>query len=199
MARQARGFLGDAFHQIAVARDHIGLVVDEAVAEPRIEDALAERHAHGGGDALAKRAGGRLDAGHMAIFGVPGAGAAQLAETADVVERGLRVARQEQQRIEQHRAVAGRQHEAVAVGPMGGRRIEFEELGEQNGRRIGHAHRHAGMAGFGGLDRIHRQGADRVREPARSRLIQDRQHGRALRGSFCDVHTAFGPKKCCRP
>ena len=31
---------------------------------------------------------------------------------------------------------------------------------EKNRGHIGHAHRHAGMAGIGGVDRIQRQGAD---------------------------------------
>ena len=72
------------------------------------------------------------------------------------------VAGQMQQRVEQHRAVAGRQHEAVAVRPgrVGG--IEFEEAREQHGRDIGHAHRHAGMAGLRLLDGVDRQEADRV-------------------------------------
>ena len=72
------------------------------------------------------------------------------------------VAGEIQQRIEQHRAVAGRQHEAVAVGPVGSLGIEFQEVGEQHGGDVGHAHRQAGMAGIRLLDRIHGQRADGV-------------------------------------
>jgi hypothetical protein len=43
---------------------------------------------------------------------------AELAEALDLVERHVGVAGEMQQRIEQHRAVAGRQHEAVAVRPV---------------------------------------------------------------------------------
>src|SRR5215469_1824478 len=94
MAREARRFLRYAFHQIAVARDYVSAVVDERVAEARIEDSLAERHADGGGDALTERACRRLHAWKMAVFGMAGAWTAQLAEPADVVERGLGVAGQ---------------------------------------------------------------------------------------------------------
>ena len=73
MAGQRDRFVADAFHQIAVAGDDIGLVVDQIVAEAGIEDALGQRHAHGIGDALAQGAGGGLDAGQMAIFGMAGA------------------------------------------------------------------------------------------------------------------------------
>ncbi len=68
-----------------------------------------------------------------------------------------------EQRVDQHRAVAGRQHEAVAVGPGRIGRIEFQEAREQHGRDVGRAHRQAGMAGFRLLDRIHGERADGVR------------------------------------
>ena len=58
--------------------------------------------------------------------------------------------------------MAGREHEAVAVGPGRIGRVEFEEAREQDGGDIGRAHGQAGMAGFGLLDRIHRQRADGV-------------------------------------
>ena len=74
-ARRDR-LVADAFHQVAVAGDDIGLVIDQLVAEAGIEDALGQRHADGIGDALAQRAGGGLDAGQVAIFGMAGAGAA---------------------------------------------------------------------------------------------------------------------------
>ena len=67
-----------------------------------------------------------------------------------------------QQRIDQHRAVAGREHEAVAVGPGRIGRIEFQEAREQHGRDIGRAHRQSGMAGFRLLDRVHRQRANGI-------------------------------------
>ncbi len=150
-----------AFHQAAVAGNDEGMVVDE-VAVARRKRALGDRHADRGGEALAERAGGRLDAERMAVFGMASGLRAELPEALDLLDRHVRIAGQIEQRVEQHRAVAGRQHEAVPVGPMRVGGIEFEKLGEQHRRDVGHAHRHARMAGLGFLDRIHRQEADGV-------------------------------------
>ena len=130
-----------------------------------VHDALGERHADGIGEALAERAGGRLDAGGMAVFGVAGGLRAELAEILDLVDRHVLVAGEIEQRIEQHRAVAGRQDEAVAVGPVRVLRIEFQEAREQHGGDVGGAHRQAGMAGIGLLDGIHGKEADRIGHP----------------------------------
>ena len=62
-----------------------------------------------------------------------------------------------QQRIEQHAAVSGGQHEAVAVEPLGVLWVVVQELVPQ---RIAHgcaAHRQAGVAAVGLVDRIDRQ------------------------------------------
>ena len=129
MAGKRDGFLGNAFHQAAVAGQHIGVVVDEVVAEGGVHDALAEREADRIGEALAERAGRRLDAGGMAVFGMAGGLRAQLAEMLDLVDGHVLVAGQIEQRIEQHRAVAGRQDEAVAVGPVRGLRDRISGSG----------------------------------------------------------------------
>jgi hypothetical protein len=68
-----------------------------------------------------------------------------------------------QQRIEQHRAVSGREHEPVAIGPNGIGRVEFQETGEQHRRDVGCPHGQAGMARLGLLHGIHRERADGVR------------------------------------
>ena len=96
------------------------------------------------------------------VLRVAGARAAELAEVADLVHRRVRVAGQVEQRVDQHRAVAGREHEAVAVGPVRVGRVELEEFGPQHRGDVGHAHRHARVARVGRLDRVHRQGADGV-------------------------------------
>ena len=75
-----------------------------------------------------ERAGGRLDAARMAALGMAGGAAAELAEALDLVDRHVGIAGQVQQRVEQHRAVPGRQHEAVAVGPVRRRRIEAADI-----------------------------------------------------------------------
>ena len=67
-----------------------------------------------------------------------------------------------QKRVKQLRAMPRRQHEAVAVRPIGMRRIMFEKLREQDGRHIGGTERHAGMARLGLFHRVHRERADGV-------------------------------------
>ena len=118
MAGEARRLVVDAFHQAAVAGDHPGAVIDQLVAEFGVEVALGDRHADRHGEALPERPGGRLDARRAGNSPDGRRRAAELAEVADVVDRRPRVAGQVEQGVDQHRAVAGRQHEAVAVGPF---------------------------------------------------------------------------------
>ncbi len=162
-AGEADRLLADAFHQAAVAGDDVGVMVHHLGAETRRHRGLGHREADAVGDALAQRAGGGLDARGMAVFRVPGGLRAELAEVLQLVERHVRVAGQVQQPVEQHRAVSGREDEAVAVGPVGVGRVEFQVFLEQHGGDVGHAHRHAGVAGVRGLDRVDGQHAQRGR------------------------------------
>ncbi len=162
MAGERDRLVADALHQAAVARHAIGEVVDDVVAVAAIEQPLGERHADGIAETLAERPGGRLDAGRMAIFRVARRARAELAEVLELLELHLGIAGEIEQRVEQHRAVAGRQHEAVAVGPIGVRGVELQEAREQHGGDIGHAHGHAGMAGIGLLHGVHGQRPDGI-------------------------------------
>ena len=93
--------------------------------------------------------------------GWPGALLPHWRKLLDVVQRQV-VAGQVQQAVEQHRAVPGREHEAVAIGPVGIARVVLEEARPQHvGHRRG-AERHAGMAAVGLLHHVHRQEADGV-------------------------------------
>ena len=119
-AGQRAGFVADAFHQAPVAHQHIGVVVDDGVAfavELRGQQFLGQRHAHRVADALAQRAGGGLHTGRDADLGMTGGLAVQLAEILQLADRQV-VARQVQQRVNQHGGVTVRQHEAVAVEPV---------------------------------------------------------------------------------
>ena len=79
---------------------------------------------------------------------------------------------QVQQRIQQHRRVAHRQHEAVAIGPDWIVRIEPQELLPQAIGHRRHRHGRSWMAGVGLLDGIHGQSSDGVdRELIDIRLI----------------------------
>ena len=172
MPGQRNRFVGNAFFQIAVRGDDIGLVIDQLAAIARVQMPLRNRHAHGIGDALAQRPGGGFDARQMAIFGMACAGAADFAEILDVIQGDAWIPGQPKQRIEQHRAMARRQHKAVAVGPVGVAGIEFQELAEQHGGGIGHAQRQARMTRFCRLHRVHRKGADDIGKFADFGLFQ---------------------------
>ena len=162
MAGERAGLVADPLHEVAVARDHVGAVVDQIGAEAGAQMALRERHADRIGEALAERPGGGLDAGRVAELGMAGGLRAELAKALDLGEVDPGIAGQVQERVQQHRAMAGRQHEAVAIGPLRRRRIEAQELPEQHGGDVRHAHGHAGVAGLGRLHRVHRQRADGV-------------------------------------
>ena len=118
MAGERDRFLADALHQAAVAGKHIGPVVDEVVAEL----AFMRRSASAMPTALPSP----WPSGPVVVSmpeakpysGMPGRPRSELAEIPDLLERHVLVAGEVEQRIEQHRAVAGRQHEAVAIGPV---------------------------------------------------------------------------------
>ncbi len=165
-------FGADAFHQAAVAADRVDVVVEHLEARAVVavgEPPLADRHADAGRDALAQRAAGRLHTGHQAVFGMPGRLAAKLTEPADVVERDRRIAQplvlgihgprpgEVEQRPEQHRGVAVREHEAVAVGPDRVMRVEAHDAIPEGVDERRERHRRSGVPGVGRLDRIHRQ------------------------------------------
>gem|GEM_PF-1404837 len=162
VAGKGRGFVADAFHQVAVARQHVGVMVDQVVAEAGVEMALGERHADGRRQALAQRSGGRLDPGRVFVLRMARRLRADLTEIPDLVDRHGLVAEQMQQGVEEHRAVARRQHEPVAIWPIGRLGVELEKLREKHGCDIGGAHRHAGMAGLGRLYGVHSERADGI-------------------------------------
>ena len=87
-AGQRAGFVRDAFHQAAVAEKDVGVVIDDVQAvfiKLTGKDFFRQRHAHGVGNALPQRAGGGFDAVGVAVFGVAGGFAVQLAEVFQIV------------------------------------------------------------------------------------------------------------------
>ena len=156
MAGQRAGLAGDALHHAAVAGERVGVVVDDRMfggVELRREIPFRHRQAHGIGDPLAERSGRGLDAGHLPVFGVAGRPGAELAKILEVVER-CPVTGQKEQRIQPHRSVTGRKHEAVPVDPVGRGRVVLEYFPVQEGAEFGQAERQAGVPGGGLLDRV---------------------------------------------
>ena len=70
----------------------------------------------------------------------------ELAEALDLVERHLAVAAQVQPRVEEHRAMAGREDEPIAVEPLGVRRGMPERVPEEHGANLGAAQGQAEVA-----------------------------------------------------
>ena len=163
-AGQGSGLVGDALHQAAVAHDGVGVVVHDVEAlavEMRGQVGLGQRHAHGVADALAQGTGGGFDAGGVAVLGMAGGEGAELAELLQVLN-GQAKAKKMQQGVQQHGAVAGGQHEAVAVVPLGGFGVEIHLLAPHGVGHGGGAHGHARMAGLRLLDSLGREHANGV-------------------------------------
>ena len=89
----------------------------------------------------------------------------QLAEILQLID-GERIARQVQQRVQQHRAVAVREHEAVAVPPFRIAGVVLEHVAPQHFGNVGHAHGRAGMSRIRGLYGIHGERANGIGQGA---------------------------------
>ncbi len=139
-------------------------MIDDVVVgfvEARGEPLFRDRHADGVAEALTEGAGGHFDARCVAALGMAGRHAVPLAKALQFRER-QRVAREVKQAVEQHGAVAGGEHEAVAIGPVRVRGIELHVLHPE---RVSHgrsAHGHTGVARIRLLDGICREDPDGV-------------------------------------
>ena len=83
VAGERAGLGRDAFHQVAVADDRVHEMVTGTLAvarEARAREPRGERHADAVREALAERAGRRLDAGRVAVLGMTGRARVELAE-----------------------------------------------------------------------------------------------------------------------
>jgi len=160
-ASKANRLMADAFHQAAVASDDVGHVIDDALAVAGALNLFSNRETYGVGDALTKRASRRLNPRRVAVFWVPIGDGTPLAEVFDLLQRHLRIASEIEQGIKQHRAVARRQNETVAVGPVRGLGVKAQVLFKKHRRHIRHADWHACVARVRGSDGIKRERADR--------------------------------------
>ena len=174
---------GDALLEAAVA-DHAEDVVVEDRVLRRVEHGRAHLRGRGEAgavrDAGAERARRGLDAGRRVFavgeFRVAGRRRVVLAEVRDLV-LGDVVAREVEPRVEEHRAVARGQHEAVAVDPLRVVGVEGHGLAEEDGAHLRRAERQAEVAGLRGRDRVHREAA---------RLVGRRLEGLGRgRGDLC--------------
>ncbi len=133
MSGQGSGLVRCAFHQIAVATENVGEMVDDLVAWAIVNGRqmrLGGGHAHGIHHALTERTGGGFHAGCVPIFRVSGRAASPLPKVFDIVECQIE-AGQMQHRIEQHGGVTVREHKAVTVKPVRILRVEIHHAGPQ--------------------------------------------------------------------
>ena len=159
-------FVAHAFHEAAVAEEHIRAVIDHGEAgavEFSGEHLLGERHADAVRNTLAKRPGARLDPRGHTHFRVTRRTGVQLTEGLQIIHRKI-VAREVQQRVLEHRAVSVRQNEAIAAEPLRVFRVVAEMAGPQGDSDICHAEGHAGVTRLGFLNGIHGKCTDGVCE-----------------------------------
>ena len=154
----------DAFHEAAVADEHIGVVVHHVVPgaiEMRGQRALRNCHADRIGETLSERPGSGFDPGGVAALRMSRGHRMQLPEVLDLVNR-QGVSTEMQQGVLQHRAVSIGQNESIPIRPSRIRGVVAQEAVPQNLRYVGHTHWHAGMTGVGTLHRVHAQSPNRV-------------------------------------
>ena len=85
-------FSSHAFHEIAVAHQPVGAMIDNIESGPVIARGkmrLRHGHAHPIGESLAERSGGDLDTRRQAAFRMSGSEAAPLAELLELFHRHL--------------------------------------------------------------------------------------------------------------
>ena len=153
--------VADAFGQVAVAGDHEHAVVADPGAEAVAHLALGYGHAHRVGQALSQRSGGDLHARCAPHLRVARRGRSPLPEVPQVVQFQT-VAGEVQQGVLQDRGVARRQHEPVAVGPVGALGVIGHDPGPQHVGQRGEGHGRALVARPGRVGRVHGQRLDDV-------------------------------------
>ncbi len=117
VAGDRRGFLRDAFHQVAVRADREDVRVDDLVARAVValgQEPVCDRQPDAVGEPLSQRPGRRLDARGVPELGVSRRARTPLAKRAQVVERDV-VAGQVQRRVLEHAGVACGEDEPVAA------------------------------------------------------------------------------------
>ena len=110
MACQRGSLSGDAFHQISIADQTVGIMVNDFMPMPVIaccQKGLGYCHSHSISESLAKRPGGGFHAWGRATFGVTGGFTAPLAELFNLFKRQIITGKVEQT-IKQDRPMAGR-------------------------------------------------------------------------------------------
>ncbi len=165
-ARQRANFMGNPFHQTAVAHKHPGVVVNDLVirlVKLRRKSAFSNRQPDSVRQTLAERARGGLHARRIANLRVTRRFRMQLTEIFQLFD-GQVVTGKMQQAVQQHRGVAVGQNKTVTVVPGRVGRVMFQEIIPQHFRDIRHSHWRAGMPRVGFLYGVHTECANGVSE-----------------------------------
>src|SRR6266850_3009637 len=134
MAGDTGGFGGDAFHQIAVADDSIGKVIDDLESRmviARGQIGLSDGHADPVAKTLTERSRRSLDARSQPALGMARGAALPLAEALNFLQ-GQIIARKMEHTVKQHRAVARGKNKAISIRPRGIARIMLQEARPQD-------------------------------------------------------------------
>mmetsp|Transcript_70975 Transcript_70975/g.161223 ORF Transcript_70975/g.161223 Transcript_70975/m.161223 type:complete len:327 (+) Transcript_70975:448-1428(+) len=135
VASVSAGLVRDALLHAAVAENAVGVVVDQG--HPRLvvhgrQVRLCCCQTHGIRDSHAEWARGHFDARSLKILWVARGLGAPLAELLDVINGNAVVTSEVKQGVLQHAAMAGGEHETVAVHPVGVLRVEVHFLREEH-------------------------------------------------------------------
>ncbi len=174
VACQSSSLVADPLLQAAVAHQGIDRMVDRleiSGIETLGSHLGGDGHADAVGKTLPQRPGGNLNADGVAEFGMAGGLAAPLTEVLQLVQRQV-IAEQVQQRVEQHRAMAGREDETVAVGPAWIIRVEGEIITPQGKGAVGRSHGKTGVTGVGLLNGIGGEETDGIGAKPGLRLLE---------------------------
>jgi hypothetical protein len=125
------------------------------------QPSFRDRHPHAVCQPLTERPGGDLHPRRGLVLGMTRCAAAPLPELFDVLHAEV-VPGQEQQAVEQHAGVAGREHKPVAIWPCGILRIVTDVARPKDIDHCRRTHRHPRMARIRFLNLVYRQRADRV-------------------------------------
>ena len=156
---QRADFMGNTFHHAAIAHEGIGEVIHDIVAwtvELRRQCFFRNRHTDRVRNPLAQRAGGGFNTCGVTHFRVARRFGVQLTEVLQLRHRQV-IAGEVQQAVDQHGAVAVRQHEAVTVSPGRVLRVVVQEITPQDFGNVSHTHRGTRVTGFGFLYCVHAQ------------------------------------------
>ena len=138
----------DPFHQVAIAAEHVRVVIDDVVGIAVIDRSLVSfrsRHSNRHRKALPKRPGRHLYTRSLTVLRVTRSVRTPLPELLQLRDRQV-VSRKMQRAIQQRRRVPIREHEPVPVDPLRIRRIVLHQLVVEQISDRSASKRSAGMA-----------------------------------------------------